>query len=136
MLLNIKYRTVTAFACGIAAIAATACWYSLRTVPNPAGAIGPQQIISPASIKSDYGNLPLSFELNQGQTDEAVKILARSSGYTLFLTGNEAVFRFQNQNKSNEASALRFSLKYSNPTPKITGLTELPGKTNYFIGDD
>jgi len=39
-----------------------------------------------------YGKLPLSFEPNQGQTDARVRFLARASGYTLFVTGNEAVF--------------------------------------------
>ena len=38
-----------------------------------------------------YGNLPLSFEANQGQTDPQVKFLSRGSGYTLFLTPTEAV---------------------------------------------
>lgn len=37
--------------------------------------------------------LPLSFEINVGQTDEQVKFLARGNGYTLFLTPHEAVFR-------------------------------------------
>src|SRR4030095_1239014 len=57
-------------------------------------------------------------------------------GYTLFLTGNDAVLRFQNQTKSNNASILRLSLKDANPKPLVTGLSELPGKTNYFIGND
>src|SRR5689334_16821554 len=38
-----------------------------------------------------YGKLPLSFEINKGQTGSQVKFLARGSGYSLFLTGNEAV---------------------------------------------
>ena len=38
-----------------------------------------------------YGNLSLSFEANQGQTDGSVKFLSRGNGYTLFLTVNEAV---------------------------------------------
>ena len=38
-----------------------------------------------------YGQLPLSFESNQGQTDTRVNFLSRGSGYTLFLTPNEAV---------------------------------------------
>ena len=38
-----------------------------------------------------YGKLPLSFEINKGHTDSQVKFLARGNGYSLFLTGNEAV---------------------------------------------
>ncbi len=35
--------------------------------------------------------MPLQFEANRGQTDPRVKFLARGKGYTLFLTGTEAV---------------------------------------------
>jgi hypothetical protein len=38
-----------------------------------------------------YGKLPLSFEANHGQADGQVKFLSRTGGYTVFLTGNEAV---------------------------------------------
>ncbi len=44
-----------------------------------------------ASVSSAYGKLPLSFEANQGQTDERVKFVARGRGYGLFLTAQEAV---------------------------------------------
>jgi hypothetical protein len=43
-------------------------------------------------VVESYGRLLLSFEINQGQTDFQVKFLSRGSGYSLFLTGNEAVF--------------------------------------------
>src|SRR6266851_3390933 len=44
-----------------------------------------------AKILDGYGKLPLSFEPNHGQTDGRVKFLSRTGGYTLFLTGDEAV---------------------------------------------
>src|SRR5216684_8850553 len=44
-----------------------------------------------AKILDGYGKLPLSFEANHGQADERVKFLSRTGGYTLFLTGDEAV---------------------------------------------
>src|SRR5579863_2091963 len=37
-------------------------------------------------VVGNYGNLPLSFEANQGQTDSEVRFLSRGKGYTLFLT--------------------------------------------------
>src|SRR5262249_3319678 len=46
---------------------------------------------TPSVVKENYGRLPVSFEANQGQTDSQVQFLARGSGYTLFLTGTEAV---------------------------------------------
>jgi len=42
-------------------------------------------------LQEGYGRLPMSFEPNVGQTAEEVKYLARGPGYTLFLTGQEAV---------------------------------------------
>src|SRR5215469_12361340 len=40
-----------------------------------------------AQVSQRYGNLPLGFELNQGQTDSKVKFLSRGPGYALLLTG-------------------------------------------------
>src|SRR3712207_6803178 len=45
---------------------------------------------APGRVVAAYGQLPLSFEANHGQTDARVDFLARGSGYTLFLTGSEA----------------------------------------------
>ena len=44
-----------------------------------------------ARLSGVYGTLPLSFERNQGQSDDQVKFLSRGSGYSLFLTSTEAV---------------------------------------------
>src|SRR6185503_3741464 len=46
--------------------------------------------------QSDQDALPLSFELNQGQTNKRVRFLARSGGYVLFLTPTEAVMALDN----------------------------------------
>jgi Beta-propeller repeat len=107
-----------------------------------------------------YGKLPLSLEANQGQTDAQVKFLARGKGYTLFLTSNQAVLALQGRRqRSKEETVERHSLfdgavsrKLSadtenptvvamrvvgaNPATNISGLEELPGKSNYFIGND
>lgn len=47
--------------------------------------------VTQARVSETYGKLPLSFEVNQGQTDEQVKFLSRGHGYSLFLTPTEAV---------------------------------------------
>src|SRR6185369_13777453 len=60
--------------------------------------------------QSDPSALPLSFELNQGQTNERVKFLARSEGYVLFLTATEAVMALENpaaHHKGNDDLELR-----------------------------
>jgi hypothetical protein len=57
---------------------------AIPKAPEPDGA-------GKARIVENYGKLPLSFEKNQGQTDEKVGFLSRGGGYTLFLTPDEAV---------------------------------------------
>ncbi len=58
-----------------------------RTTPGPAGTAAG----SKARLVETYGSLPLSFELNQGQTDNQVRFLSRGPGYSVFLTPTEAV---------------------------------------------
>src|SRR5438477_6213845 len=60
---------------------------------KPAGSAEATQ----ARLAGSYGKLPLSFEANQGQTDPRVKFLSRGKGYTLFLTGDEAVLSLRSQ---------------------------------------
>src|SRR6188508_34002 len=49
------------------------------------------------TIAERYGKLPMHFEPNVGQTDASVKFLARGHGYSLFLTGTEAVLALRQQ---------------------------------------
>ena len=96
-------------------------------VSTPAPA--PSTSEAPASLPPDaYGRLPLSFELNQGQTDARVKFLARGQGYGLFLTAEEALFSFS-------GSQMRMRLQGAATSPQITGVDQLPGKVNYLLGN-
>ena len=58
--------------------------------PHPRPAVAPT-VATTASVQAAYGNLPLSFEANEGQSDTQVQFLARGHGYSLFLTSTEAV---------------------------------------------
>src|SRR5207244_7992754 len=89
--------------------------------PWGVGQVSPNRVV--------YPRLPLSFESNQGQADRRVKYLSRGRGYTLLLSANQAVLRSPH-------NAVAMKLLGANPSPKITGLKELPGKSNYFIGKD
>lgn len=101
-----------------------------------------------ARISSSYGKLPISFEVNQGQTDKTVQFLARGTGYTLFLTPGEAVLSLHASNaeprKPGEVavqsalppSTVRLQLIGSNIKAEAAGVDPLPGKTNYFVGND
>jgi len=148
--------------------------------------------VAKARLVETYGKLPLSFEANQGQTDGRVKFLSRGSGYTLFLTGNEAVISLKSrpsfpqggisrqlpgrprskvergestqhssllplesflptpdslfaaspspvpspESRAPSPAVLRMKVVGANPAAKAVGLDELPGKSNYFIGND
>jgi hypothetical protein len=81
-----------------------------------------------------YGDLPLSFEANQGQTDRQVRFVSRGSGYSFFLTQTGAVLSFSRDSHSD--SVLRMQLAGASPRARIRGLDELPGKSNYFLGSD
>ena len=95
-----------------------------------------------AQIFETYGKLPLNFEANYGQTDNQVSFLSKGSGYILFLTPREAVFSLikqaeQNDNQqSSEFVVIRMQMLDANDSPKISGVDELPNKSNYFIGND
>jgi YVTN family beta-propeller protein len=100
-----------------------------RTVSRP-------DVATQALINQNYGKLPLSFEVNQGQTDKQVKFLSRGNGYNLFLTPTEAVLALKPGKEQSSDMVLRMQLKGSNTAPQVIGLDELPGKSNYFIGND
>ena len=51
----------------------------------------PRSLSAGPRLVENYGRLPLAFEANAGQTDGRVQFLSRGHGYTMFLTGNEAV---------------------------------------------
>src|SRR5438445_533450 len=103
-------------------------------------------------VLAAYGKLPLSFEANQGQTEPQVKFLSRGSGYTLFLTSTEAVLMLTKTDahakhripgearlvepEKGAGTVLRMKLLGANPAPAVAGVGELPGKSNYFVGND
>jgi hypothetical protein len=107
-----------------------------------------------------YGKLPLSFEENQGQTAKEVRYVSHGGGFELFLTSQEAVValrpsdqldfsprhRFatlralrdarRNVRPMGQMTVLRLQLEGANPRPEIAGTDLLPGRVNYFIGND
>ena len=113
----------------------------------------------PLAVQEVYSKVVLNFEANEGQTDEEVVFLSLGSGYTLFLTPTEAVLvltRLARQRgnivdpptrptaKDTGQSVFRMQLLQvlgdelnarAIPAATVTGLDELPGKSNYFIGN-
>jgi len=100
-----------------------------------------------AQVFETYGKLPLSFEANHGQADGKVRFLSRTSEYTLFLTRDEAVLALRPEKARKpvakgvslgtvKAGVLRMKLRKANPAAKVSGVDELAGTSNYFIGND
>ncbi len=126
---------------------------------NPQSAHPDSMAQTKGKASEAYGKLPISFEVNRGQTDEAVKFLARGSGYNLFLTATEAVLSLRKESPrvkseslmakagrgrksallshaSSTTSTLRMKLAGANPEAQAKGEEKLPGTINYFTGRD
>ena len=89
-----KRYKVTTTVLGITALAGLAC-ISFLVGPETTFDLPGQHTFQPVPrprLAEAYGKLPLSFEANQGQSDQRVRFLARGDGYALFLTGDSAVF--------------------------------------------
>jgi hypothetical protein len=107
-----------------------------------------------AKPRAEFFQIPLSFEVNEGQTDATVRYLSRGPGYSVFLTPKETALALRKpeiRNANSETNAkseianlisesaprlLRLKLLNAHPNPRITGIDPLPGKANYFLGND
>jgi len=85
-------------------------------------------------VLSAFGRLPLIFEANHGQTDPGVRFLAHGRGYGLYLTTDQAVLTLRQS--SSRTAVLRMQLAHASADAVIGGADELPGKSNYLIGND
>jgi hypothetical protein len=130
---------------------------SAQKLPAPA----PAQLTRGAM--AHYGNVPLGFEANQGQTDPQVNFLARGNGYSVFLTSGGMVLSLRPSEPvalptpattaagsiaNNVAShgkttvtppaptTMIFNLVGAASNPTAVGEDPLPTKVNYFIGHD
>jgi hypothetical protein len=84
-------------------------------------------------LQRSYGDVPMIFESNTGQTDGQVKFLSRGNGYTLFLTPTEAVLAIRPESAS---AVIRMSLVGANPPRTIAGLEPLPARVHDLRGSD
>ncbi len=87
-----------------------------------------------ATHTSAYGQLPLTFERNEGQTDPAVRYLSRGRGYALFLTSTEAVLRLKGA--GGEGATVRWQIAGGNREAQVAGEGSMPGRSNYLLGND
>ena len=109
---------------------------SLKAAPSP------QAVIR-------YGQLPLSFEPNRGQTSGQVQWLARGPEYTLYLSGNDAVLQMNQISPARRdavntvdrqhdihSAVVRMSLLGARAAQQTGGEDLQTGKVNYFTGND
>jgi hypothetical protein len=115
--------------------------------------------VSPADslrVAEQFGKLPMSFAPNQGQSAPEVKFVSRGPGYDLFLTGQEAVMAIRHSSakrtasqfrtptpserlaahRAEQISVVRMKLDGANADAQVAGAAPLPGKINYFLGND
>ncbi len=129
---------------------------------TPYASISPQSKTPTTSaqerLKTSFATLPLAFEQNQGQNDPQVKYMARANGYVLFLTDNDVTFSFRSRSPASElvargrmsglhksnrlqhqedlATVVRMQLVHANSAAPVTATDQLPGKSNYYLGND
>ena len=120
-----------------------------------AEATGAPKQPSPSGTNLHYASLPLAFEPNLGQTAQAVKFLARGSGFAVFFTEDEAVMSLEriaassrkqssaagpairgarHENVQKEVLHLRWV--GANVAPRVDGLDRETGRSNYLIGSN
>jgi hypothetical protein len=77
--------------------------------------------------------MPMRFETNSGQADSSVKFLARGPGFAVFLMPAGATVVLPGSRHVSGA-VLRLKLAGCNSDTTLSGVEELPGRTNYFLG--
>ena len=97
-----------------------------------------RQLTQRARIVQNYGQLPLAFEQNLGQTDKNVIFLSRGSSYRLFLSPVEAVFALRESAReqprgtrpkaslTSKTAVLRIKLIGANPGADISARMSYP----------
>ena len=155
-----KFMSVATAVCG-GVLLTFAGGEARRSIHSESGTMAkPWHAKQDSQWREAYGKLPLSFEENVGQTASEVRYVAHGGKYELFLTSQEAVValrpsghfdfsprhRFatlramrelrRNAHQANQMTVLRLQLEGGNPQAQITGTDPLPGKVNYFIGND
>ncbi len=142
--------------CAVGVLFLLAGFAMAQTAPVAATPANPARVDQPgftagqrASITAGYLRLPLSFERSQGQAGTGTSFVARGQGYTLWLNPDVTTLSLHRSRPvtgrdrmqpgatmfNAPPATLRLQLLGANTAP---GAAEdlLPGKSNYFIGND
>ena len=104
----------------------------------------------PERVRTAPLNVPLSFEVNRGQTDATVRFMARGSGFDAFLTPAETVLTLKagdgykrpkagkelRESRPRKGTVVRMKMVGANASPRVVGERKLPGESNYLRGKD
>lgn len=133
-------RLTVPLVAGFATVALLAAGQAFSPDRRPAAESAPDAV-----AQKTYGNLPIAFEPNRGQTDAEVDFLARGSGYSFFTTSKGLVMSLTKpvaKGGSEEAPAqpesavVTMDLVGSTPSASVAGSAKLPGKVNHLVGND
>jgi hypothetical protein len=129
-------------------LSAVGLWYARGSVASRRDEL-PATAVKSNEIARNYGELPLSFEKNEGQSAPDVKFLSRGPGYDLFLTASGATINLRRGRPNNAGqslagteqqtevrSQLYLKLIDAQKEAGVRGDDELPGRVNYFVGND
>jgi Beta-propeller repeat len=86
-----------------------------------------------AHLSAAYGQLPLSFEVNKGQTNPHVNFVTQGAGYTTFLTPTEAVMELQH---GDDGNVVAMKIVGANAGSRPVGLDKQAGVSNDFVRND
>ena len=119
----------------VALFVLTALAASLVVVSSPLRVAPPtfSGAVSEERAVEGYGNLPISFEQNVGQAPDRFDFLARGQGFGMAIDATGATLSL-GATKSQDLVTL--DLVGADRSAIPSALESLPGKVNYFVGDD
>lgn len=114
------------------------------------------QALVKASWSERYGKLPMAFVANEGQASPDAQFTSQGRGYSVLLTNQGAILALRHrdapsatrktpsgfrawstkQMRTEKTSLLALGLAGANLRAPINGLDKLPGRTDFFIGDN
>jgi hypothetical protein len=92
--------------------------------------------LTTSQVAAAYGQLPLGFEANQGQSAAPVSFLAHGPQSTLFLTSSGSAVLSLAPQGTQPGDVLEVQLQGANPSPTVSGQDVQQGTSNYLLGSD
>ena len=120
-----------------------------RKIHSSAAAPIPNAPPAPAPYQQAYLNLPLDFEANRGQAPDRYAFVSQGPGYALAVSPGSVDLALHAPSPrvrtwdavsaiaaSTPSANVRLTLAGAASLAQVTGVDELPGRSNYFIGND